>query len=167
MRRTNVRIQNWNIAGATVIPVFCGGSISPSPQRLLTTAHPTPAWRCDLHRFALIVARPLDIPRPSGPSKPTGPYMVPCACVSRPRPVGRRAPGLPRCVALQSPSPNSMARSSRSSLARMNAQPSSPHLQDRVEAIAERVIRWPSAPPSPASPKKLRITVFSFPPEKG
>jgi magnesium chelatase subunit H len=40
-------------------------------------------------------------------------------------------------------------------------------LQDRVEAIAERVIRWASLRTKPRLEKKLAITVFSFPPDKG
>ena len=40
-------------------------------------------------------------------------------------------------------------------------------LQDRVDAIAERAIRWSSLRIKPRSEKKLAITVFSFPPDKG
>ena len=40
-------------------------------------------------------------------------------------------------------------------------------LQDRVDAIAERAIRWASLRIKPRTEKKLAITVFSFPPDKG
>ncbi len=40
-------------------------------------------------------------------------------------------------------------------------------LQDRVDAIAERAIRWSSLRIKPRNQKKLAITVFSFPPDKG
>ena len=40
-------------------------------------------------------------------------------------------------------------------------------LQDRVDAIAERAIRWSSLRIKPRNEKKLAITVFSFPPDKG
>ncbi|WP_338463021.1 magnesium chelatase subunit H [Synechococcus elongatus IITB7] len=40
-------------------------------------------------------------------------------------------------------------------------------LQDRVEMIAERSIRWANLRRTPRATKKLAITVFSFPPDKG
>ena len=40
-------------------------------------------------------------------------------------------------------------------------------LQDRIDAIAERAIRWSSLRTKPRVDKKLAITVFSFPPDKG
>jgi magnesium chelatase subunit H len=40
-------------------------------------------------------------------------------------------------------------------------------LQDRVEAISERAIRWANLRRKPRQDKKLAITVFSFPPDKG
>ncbi|MFL0792182.1 MAG: magnesium chelatase subunit H [Prochlorococcus sp.] len=40
-------------------------------------------------------------------------------------------------------------------------------LQDRVDAIAGRAIRWSSLRIKPRAEKKLAITVFSFPPDKG
>ncbi len=40
-------------------------------------------------------------------------------------------------------------------------------LQDRVDAIAERAIRWSSLRIKKKAEKKLAITVFSFPPDKG
>ncbi len=40
-------------------------------------------------------------------------------------------------------------------------------LQDRVDAIAERAIRWSSLRIKKRDQKKLAITVFSFPPDKG
>ncbi|MFL0748116.1 MAG: magnesium chelatase subunit H, partial [Prochlorococcus sp.] len=40
-------------------------------------------------------------------------------------------------------------------------------LQDRVDAIAERAIRWSSLRIKSRAEKKLAITVFSFPPDKG
>ncbi|MCM1983533.1 magnesium chelatase subunit H [Lyngbya confervoides] len=40
-------------------------------------------------------------------------------------------------------------------------------LQDRVEMIAERAIRWSNLHRKPRPDKKVAITVFSFPPDKG
>jgi magnesium chelatase subunit H len=40
-------------------------------------------------------------------------------------------------------------------------------LQDRIESIAQRAMRWSSLRRKPKLEKKLAITVFSFPPDKG
>ncbi|MGA1409699.1 MAG: magnesium chelatase subunit H [Prochlorotrichaceae cyanobacterium] len=40
-------------------------------------------------------------------------------------------------------------------------------LQDRVEAIAQRAMKWANLRRKPRLQKKLAITVFSFPPDKG
>ena len=40
-------------------------------------------------------------------------------------------------------------------------------LQDRVEAIAIRALKWASLRKKPKLDKKLAITIFSFPPDKG
>lgn len=40
-------------------------------------------------------------------------------------------------------------------------------LQDRVEAIAQRVMKWANLRRKPKCEKKVAITVFSFPPDKG
>ncbi|MBW4465753.1 MAG: magnesium chelatase subunit H [Pegethrix bostrychoides GSE-TBD4-15B] len=40
-------------------------------------------------------------------------------------------------------------------------------LQDRVEAIAQRAMKWANLRRKPKLDKKLAITVFSFPPDKG
>ncbi|MCS7146767.1 MAG: magnesium chelatase subunit H [Geminocystis sp.] len=40
-------------------------------------------------------------------------------------------------------------------------------LQDRVEAIAKRALKWVNLRKKPKSEKKIAITVFSFPPDKG
>ena len=40
-------------------------------------------------------------------------------------------------------------------------------LQDRVEAIAQRSLKWANLRKKPKIDKKLAITVFSFPPDKG
>lgn len=40
-------------------------------------------------------------------------------------------------------------------------------LQDRVEAIASRALKWANLRKKPKIQKKLAITVFSFPPDKG
>lgn len=40
-------------------------------------------------------------------------------------------------------------------------------LQDRVEAIASRALKWANLRKKPKLEKKLAITVFSFPPDKG
>ncbi len=40
-------------------------------------------------------------------------------------------------------------------------------LQDRVEAVAQRVLKWANLRRKPKLQKKVAITVFSFPPDKG
>ena len=40
-------------------------------------------------------------------------------------------------------------------------------LQDRIEAIAQRAMKWASLRKKPKLDKKVAITVFSFPPDKG
>ena len=40
-------------------------------------------------------------------------------------------------------------------------------LQDRIEAIAQRAMKWANLRKKPKLQKKLAITVFSFPPDKG
>ena len=40
-------------------------------------------------------------------------------------------------------------------------------LQDRIEAIAQRALKWASLRKKPKLEKKVAITVFSFPPDKG
>ncbi|MEB3164993.1 MAG: magnesium chelatase subunit H [Prochlorothrix sp.] len=40
-------------------------------------------------------------------------------------------------------------------------------LQDRVEAICQRAVKWANLRVKPKAEKKLAITVFSFPPDKG
>ena len=40
-------------------------------------------------------------------------------------------------------------------------------LQDRIEAIAQRALKWGSLRKKPKLDKKVAITVFSFPPDKG
>ncbi len=40
-------------------------------------------------------------------------------------------------------------------------------LQDRIEAVAQRAMKWASLRRKPKVDKKLAITVFSFPPDKG
>jgi magnesium chelatase subunit H len=40
-------------------------------------------------------------------------------------------------------------------------------LQDRIESIAQRAMKWASLRRKPKLDKKLAITIFSFPPDKG
>ena len=40
-------------------------------------------------------------------------------------------------------------------------------LQDRIEAVAQRAMKWASLRRKPKVDKKLAITIFSFPPDKG
>jgi len=40
-------------------------------------------------------------------------------------------------------------------------------LQDRIEAVAQRAIKWASLRRKPKLDKKVAITIFSFPPDKG
>lgn len=40
-------------------------------------------------------------------------------------------------------------------------------LQDRIDSLAERAIKWASLTRKKNAEKKLAVTVFSFPPDKG
>ena len=40
-------------------------------------------------------------------------------------------------------------------------------LQDRIEAVAQRALKWASLRRKPKLNKKIAITIFSFPPDKG
>jgi CobN/Magnesium Chelatase len=40
-------------------------------------------------------------------------------------------------------------------------------LQDRIDSLAERAIKWASLTRKKNADKKLAVTVFSFPPDKG
>jgi magnesium chelatase subunit H len=42
-----------------------------------------------------------------------------------------------------------------------------PALQDRIDSLAERAIKWASLSRKKNAEKKLAVTVFSFPPDKG
>lgn len=39
--------------------------------------------------------------------------------------------------------------------------------QDRIDSLAERAIKWASLSRKKNAHKKLAVTVFSFPPDKG
>lgn len=39
--------------------------------------------------------------------------------------------------------------------------------QDRIDSLAERAIKWASLTRKKNADKKLAVTVFSFPPDKG
>ena len=72
-------------------------------------------------------------------------------------------------VALQvSPYRNSMAPSSPSSTPAARARPVSPYpLDDRISTLAQRALKWGSLKRKENKDKKLAITIFSFPPDKG
>lgn len=40
-------------------------------------------------------------------------------------------------------------------------------LQDRIEMVAQRTIKWANLGKNPKREKRVAITVFSFPPDKG
>ncbi|MCP9884571.1 magnesium chelatase subunit H [Synechococcus sp. ATX 2A4] len=170
-------IQELEYRGATVIPVFCGGLDFSKPVKAffydpLNPEQPIVDGVVSLTGFALIggPARQ-DHPRAiEALSKLNRPYMVALPLVFQTTQEWEESDlGLhPVQVALQIAIPELDGAIEPIVLSGRDDATGKAHtLQDRVEAIAERVIRWASLRTKPRIAKKLAITVFSFPPDKG
>ncbi|MCP9823879.1 magnesium chelatase subunit H [Synechococcus sp. EJ6-Ellesmere] len=170
-------IQELEYRGATVIPVFCGGLDFSRPVKAffydpLNPEQPIVDGVVSLTGFALIggPARQ-DHPRAiEALSKLNRPYMVALPLVFQTTQEWEESDlGLhPVQVALQIAIPELDGAIEPIVLSGRDDATGKAHtLQDRVEAIAERVIRWASLRTKPRLDKKLAITVFSFPPDKG
>jgi len=170
-------IQELEYRGATVIPVFCGGLDFSKPVKAffydpLDPDQPIVDGVVSLTGFALIggPARQ-DHPRAiEALSKLNRPYMVALPLVFQTTQEWEESDlGLhPVQVALQIAIPELDGAIEPIVLSGRDDATGKAHtLQDRVEAIAERVIRWASLRTKPRLEKKLAITVFSFPPDKG
>jgi len=170
-------IQELEYRGATVIPVFCGGLDFSKPVKAffydpLDPDQPIVDGVVSLTGFALIggPARQ-DHPRAiEALSKLNRPYMVALPLVFQTTQEWEESDlGLhPVQVALQIAIPELDGAIEPIVLSGRDDATGKAHtLQDRVEAIAERVIRWASLRTKPRLDKKLAITVFSFPPDKG
>jgi len=170
-------IQELEYRGATVIPVFCGGLDFSKPVKAffydpLNPEQPIVDGVVSLTGFALIggPARQ-DHPRAiEALSKLNRPYMVALPLVFQTTQEWEESDlGLhPVQVALQIAIPELDGAIEPIVLSGRDDATGKAHtLQDRVEAIAERVIRWASLRTKPRIDKKLAITVFSFPPDKG
>ncbi|MGB5241741.1 MAG: cobaltochelatase subunit CobN, partial [Prochlorococcaceae cyanobacterium] len=170
-------IQELEYRGATVIPVFCGGLDFSKPVKAffydpLDPDQPIVDGVVSLTGFALIggPARQ-DHPRAiEALSKLNRPYMVALPLVFQTTQEWEESDlGLhPVQVALQIAIPELDGAIEPIVLSGRDDATGKAHtLQDRVEAIAERVIRWASLRTKPRFEKKLAITVFSFPPDKG
>ena len=170
-------IQELEYRGATVIPVFCGGLDFSKPVNAFFYDPLNPEQVLvdgvvSLTGFALIggPARQ-DHPRAiEALSRLNRPYMVALPLVFQTTQEWEESDlGLhPVQVALQIAIPELDGAIEPIVLSGRDDATGKAHtLQDRVEAIAERVIRWASLRTKPRHDKKLAITVFSFPPDKG
>jgi len=170
-------IQELEYRGATVIPVFCGGLDFSKPVNRffydpLDPERPLVDGVVSLTGFALVggPARQ-DHPRAIEALKRLNrPYMVALPLVFQTTQEWEESDlGLhPVQVALQIAIPELDGAIEPIVLSGRDDATGKAHtLQDRVEAIAERAIRWASLRTKPRTDKKLAITVFSFPPDKG
>ena len=170
-------IQELEYRGATVIPVFCGGLDFSKPVNQffydpLNPDQPLVDGVVSLTGFALVggPARQ-DHPRAiESLSRLNRPYMVALPLVFQTTREWEESDlGLhPVQVALQIAIPELDGAIEPIVLSGRDDATGKAHtLQDRVEAIAERAIRWASLRLKPRADKKLAITVFSFPPDKG
>ena len=170
-------IQELEYRGATVIPVFCGGLDFSKPVNQffydpLNPDQPLVDGVVSLTGFALVggPARQ-DHPRAiESLSRLNRPYMVALPLVFQTTQEWEESDlGLhPVQVALQIAIPELDGAIEPIVLSGRDDATGKAHtLQDRVEAIAERAIRWASLRLKPRADKKLAITVFSFPPDKG
>ncbi|MFN9695484.1 MAG: magnesium chelatase subunit H [Synechococcaceae cyanobacterium] len=170
-------IQELEYRGATVIPVFCGGLDFSRPvnQFFYDPLNPDQALVdgvVSLTGFALVggPARQ-DHPRAiEALSRLNRPYMVALPLVFQTTQEWEESDlGLhPVQVALQIAIPELDGAIEPIVLSGRDDATGKAHtLQDRVDAIAERAIRWASLRLKPRAEKKLAITVFSFPPDKG
>ncbi|MCP9914875.1 magnesium chelatase subunit H [Cyanobium sp. ATX 6F1] len=170
-------IQELEYRGATVIPVFCGGLDFSKPVAAFFY-DPLDAERAivdgavSLTGFALVggPARQ-DHPKAVEALKRLNrPYMVALPLVFQTTQEWEESDlGLhPVQVALQIAIPELDGAIEPIVLSGRDDATGMAHtLQDRVDAIAERSIRWAQLRRKPRHEKKLAITVFSFPPDKG
>jgi len=170
-------IQELEYRGATVIPVFCGGLDFSRPVNQffydpLNLEVPLVDGVVSLTGFAL-VGGPARQDHPKAISalkRLNRPYMVALPLVFQTTQEWEESDlGLhPVQVALQIAIPELDGAIEPIVLSGRDDATGKAHtLQDRVEAIAERSIRWASLRLKPRPEKKLAITVFSFPPDKG
>ncbi len=170
-------IQELEFRGARVIPIFCGGLDFSKPVNEfffdpLNQDEPLVDGVVSLTGFALVggPARQ-DHPKAIESLKRLNrPYMVALPLVFQTTQEWEGSDlGLhPVQVALQIAIPELDGAIEPIVLSGRDDATGKAHtLQDRVDAIAERAIRWSSLRIKPRSEKKLAITVFSFPPDKG
>ena len=170
-------IQELEFRGARVIPIFCGGLDFSKPVNAffydpLNPEQPLVDGIVSLTGFAL-VGGPARQDHPKAIEslkKLNRPYMVALPLVFQTTQEWEQSDlGLhPVQVALQIAIPELDGAIEPIVLSGRDDATGKAHtLQDRVDAIAERAIRWSSLRIKPRNEKKLAITVFSFPPDKG
>ncbi|ABX08867.1 magnesium chelatase subunit H [Prochlorococcus marinus] len=170
-------IQELEFRGATVIPIFCGGLDFSRPVETfffdpLNKNKPLVDGVVSLTGFAL-VGGPARQDHPKAIEalkKLNRPYMVALPLVFQTTQEWEGSDlGLhPVQVALQIAIPELDGAIEPIVLSGRDDATGKAHtLQDRVDAIAERAIRWSSLRIKERKDKKLAITVFSFPPDKG
>ena len=170
-------IQELEFRGARVIPIFCGGLDFSKPVKAfffdpLNKDQPHVDGVVSLTGFAL-VGGPARQDHPKAIEvlkKLNRPYMVALPLVFQTTQEWEDSDlGLhPVQVALQIAIPELDGAIEPIVLSGRDDATGKAHtLQDRVDAIAERAIRWSSLRIKPRKEKKLAITVFSFPPDKG
>ncbi|MBT66727.1 MAG: magnesium chelatase subunit H [Synechococcus sp. NP17] len=170
-------IQELEFRGSRVIPIFCGGLDFSKPVNAffydpLNLEQPLVDSIVSLTGFAL-VGGPARQDHPKAVEslrKLNRPYMVALPLVFQTTQEWEKSDlGLhPVQVALQIAIPELDGAIEPIVLSGRDDSTGKAHtLQDRVDAIAERAIRWSSLRIKPCAEKKLAITVFSFPPDKG
>ncbi len=170
-------IQELEFRGARVIPIFCGGLDFSKPVNAffydpLNADQSLVDSIVSLTGFAL-VGGPARQDHPKAVEalkKLNRPYMVALPLVFQTTQEWEKSDlGLhPVQVALQIAIPELDGAIEPIVLSGRDDATGKAHtLQDRVDAIAERAIRWSSLRIKPCADKKLAITVFSFPPDKG
>ncbi|KGG32181.1 Protoporphyrin IX Mg-chelatase subunit H [Prochlorococcus marinus str. SS51] len=170
-------IQELEYRGATVIPIFCGGLDFSKPVEEFfydpeENSTPLVDGVVSLTGFAL-VGGPARQDHPKAIEslkKLNRPYMVALPLVFQTTQEWEGSDlGLhPVQVALQIAIPELDGAIEPIVLSGRDDATGKAHtLQDRVDAIAERAIKWSSLRIKPRKSKKLAITVFSFPPDKG
>tara|TARA_Y100001968_G_scaffold3388_1_gene2987 strand:+ start:109429 stop:113436 length:4008 start_codon:yes stop_codon:yes gene_type:complete len=169
-------IQELEYRGARVIPIFCGGLDFSKPVNEFfyekVSNEPIVDGVVSLTGFAL-VGGPARQDHPKAIEslkKLNRPYMVALPLVFQTTQEWEESDlGLhPVQVALQIAIPELDGAIEPIVLSGRDDATGKAHtLQDRVDIIAERAIRWSSLRVKKRSEKKLAITVFSFPPDKG
>ncbi len=170
-------IQELEFRGATVIPVFCGGLDFSKPVEeffydSVNTKNILVDGVVSLTGFAL-VGGPARQDHPKAIEalkKLNRPYMVALPLVFQTTQEWEGSDlGLhPVQVALQIAIPELDGAIEPIVLSGRDDATGKAHtLQDRVDSIAERAIKWSSLRIKPRNKKKLAITIFSFPPDKG